>query len=75
MLVYASQILSTRPSRTAQRAAQWRGGTTFAKPLTTQPWAASVRKKGHDWFEAGIAELAPAIDAQRTAMQNYKRDP
>ena len=32
-------------------------------------------RQSHDWFEAGIAELEPAIEAKRTALLNYKREP
>ena len=28
-----------------------------------------------DWFEAGIADLEPAIEAKRMALINYKRKP
>ena len=30
-------------------------------------------RQSHDWFEAGIAELQPAIETKRTALLNYKR--
>lgn len=32
-------------------------------------------RKNPDWFEAGIAQMAPAIAAKRAAMLNYKREP
>ena len=32
-------------------------------------------RQSRDWFEAGIAELEPAIEAKRTALLNYKREP
>lgn len=32
-------------------------------------------RQNPDWFEAGIAELEPAIEAKRTALVAYKREP
>ncbi|XP_037803947.1 uncharacterized protein LOC119598372 [Penaeus monodon] len=32
-------------------------------------------RQNPDWFEAGIAELEPAIEAKRAALINYKREP
>lgn len=34
-----------------------------------------VERQNPDWFEAGIAELEPAIEAKRAAVINYKREP
>ncbi|XP_037789963.1 uncharacterized protein LOC119585364 [Penaeus monodon] len=32
-------------------------------------------RQNPDWFEAGIAELEPAIEAKRAALINHKREP
>ncbi|KAK4314193.1 hypothetical protein Pmani_014526 [Petrolisthes manimaculis] len=32
-------------------------------------------RQNPDWFEAGIAELEPALSAKRTALLDYKREP
>ncbi|KAK4325144.1 hypothetical protein Pmani_004298 [Petrolisthes manimaculis] len=32
-------------------------------------------RQNPDWFEAGIAELKPALSAKRTALLDYKREP
>ena len=32
-------------------------------------------RQNPDWFQAGIAELGPVIEAKRTALVNYKREP
>ena len=46
--------------------------------LTTRPWTLLARERegqNPDWFEAGIAELGPAIAAKRAALLDYKKEP
>ena len=78
MLVYSSQTISTRLSRTAQRAAQRTDRTTFTKLLYYDSGMSCFSKKesqNPDWFEAGIAVLEPTIEGKRTSLVNFKREP